>query len=121
VRHTDLDLLLNAMTIESSKDEDFYRFIEQRPVHEKVFLMTDNLDTQWKYISKYPNKIIVFDSILPLTECVQYGLRCTSITQTVIEMYIAIHAKVFEGSKVSTISETIRIIRSNIRNDSYAL
>jgi hypothetical protein len=75
--------------------------------------MTDNRDTQIHYMNKYPNRMIIFDTIASSQDC--FTNRCTQISQTVIEVYIAAHAKVFQGSKLSSVSETIRLLRDDIK------
>jgi hypothetical protein len=116
VRQTDLQRVLMDNNYNYSTNEDFFRFIASRPEKEKIFLMTDNRHTQLLFLNKYPQKIITYDIITETmsTDCLSLDLRCTSLAQTVIEMYIAAHAIVFEGSILSATSETIRTLRHYI-------
>lgn len=117
IRLTDLKRVLEDAHLNYSKTEDFYEFVESRPINEKIFLMTDNRETQLHFLTKYPNRIIIYNIITEeeSKSCLQHELRCTSLAQMGVELYIAAHAKAFIGSKLSTISETVRYISPNVR------
>jgi hypothetical protein len=119
VRHTDLQTLLTSMQLQPTSDEDFDRFISSRPSGERVFLMTDDYHTQDLYLEKYAEKIIIFKNLrvenassLSLGKCQGFGERCTSIAHTAVEMLIAAHAREFQGSLLSSLSDTVRIWRN---------
>ncbi len=113
VRRTDLEKTLQSRHVATTSDEDFFAFINTRLLHhEKVFLMTDNRDTQVKYSKKYKDKIIILNTIVS-TDCSHGGMRCTTLAQTVTEMYITIHAVEFMGTNRSSLSDTIKILRNN--------
>jgi hypothetical protein len=114
VRHTDLELLLISWHDKPSTDEEFFAFIDERILqHDKIFLMTDNRDTQSLYFKKYRDNITVFDYVAPTEACLHYGMRCTSLAQTVTELFIAAHGRAFMGSRMSSVSDMIRILRHN--------
>lgn len=112
---------------------NFVSFIESRH-NESVFLMTNDKDTQIFYRKKYPNKILVLDTMLNTnsyknnskfqttlsesfhshpTESLSSSLP-PSIAPLIIEIYIAAHSKVFLGSKYSLVTETIRLLKPSI-------
>lgn len=66
VRQTDLNqhLLKKSNGRRKNTEETFVRFVESRPVDEKVFLLTDNPQTQEFFLNKYgPQKILVYSKM----------------------------------------------------------
>ena len=67
VRHTDLDKSLNPTArpeelqrLRHDLDMSFYHFIDSLPPSMTVFLMTDSVDTQRRYLDKYGTRMVVF-------------------------------------------------------------
>lgn len=139
VRHTDLEVLMDASNTSHFVDDDYFRFISTRPIGESIFLLTDNAGTQNKFLNSHP-KVIVLERIMMMSneetsehakkteqvssdfshrkvaDCpVRFGSRCTPVSQVVTEMFIAAHSKAFFGSTLSSVTETIHILRNVYR------
>jgi hypothetical protein len=65
LRTTDLDKRMGER--KRLNMQSFFHFVDSRPAHEPVYIMTDNPYTQRKFVSKYgPHKILFFEPILDL-------------------------------------------------------
>lgn len=88
--------------------EGYMEFVES---HDKVFLLTDNPDTQRQFIEKFPNKILVYNQIQisgidSSSRPVDY--RHTTLEHTIIDVLIAAHTKHFKPSLYSSLSDLVR-------------
>ncbi len=87
-------------------DEYYFNFIDKFEINKKIYLATDNYDTQQSFIKKYGNRI----------ECKiiekSNKLRQTSLEDAVIDIYVCANANDFIGTQKSTFSNTI----INLRN-----
>lgn len=62
VRKTDMERELHHMKRTNIKK--FYEFVDSRPAEEKVFLLTDDMGTQWEFTNYYgPSKITLFSNM----------------------------------------------------------
>lgn len=133
IRQTDLDKVIKRKL----SIDIYFRFVESRPLDEKVFLLTDNPETQRLFQSKYGNsRIIVFDAIkestkqLPLLvrnvndtkvpvalDDLATEHRYTSIEHTLVDVLIAAHSKKFQPSPFSSLSDLVKIFESIGKKD----
>jgi glutamate synthase domain-containing protein 1 len=89
-------------------DKDFFDFIEKNS-DKKVFLATDNKETQELFIRKYGDRINIYKEILNSD-----SLRKTDLLNTIIDIYICSNAEMFLGSGWSSFTQLIRYL-----NESY--
>lgn len=94
---------------EGSPDEEYMEFVDSFDEKPKVFILTDNGETQRKFVHMIGTERSLVYEHIPLDK----GLRRrhTSIEQAGKEMMIATYAKAFCGTSESTFSETIEIFR----------
>lgn len=83
-------------------DKEFIDFINQNKNY-KIYLATDNKDTQDFYINKF-KKIIFYNKKIIKTS----NLRQTSLKDSIIDMYMCINAEKFKGSYRSSFSGFIK-------------
>jgi hypothetical protein len=90
--------------------EAYMEFVEKQ---NKVFLLTDNPDTQKLFIDKYPDKVIVYDRISPKVNVTDkpVDFRYTSLEHTIIDVLVAAHAKKFKPSLYSSLSDLVAHFR----------
>jgi hypothetical protein len=116
IRATDL-----AAQLEKKKKpiniDSYYRFVESRPSEESVYLLTDSPVIQQQFLQKYGGKKILVHEVIPVptspsnsTEPVPEDRRYTTLEHTVIDVFIAAHAKAFQGSGFSSLSELVQIM-----------
>jgi hypothetical protein len=113
IRRTDH---LTAFNIERphsyTKDEDFFEFIEKyKHSASKIYLATDNYDTQKIFLDKYRDNIIIYNKI-PINN----NIRKTSIHNAIIDVYLLSHCKQIMGSYLSSFSvlaQRLKKIRTN--------
>jgi len=86
-------------------DEDYINFINQHDSSLKIFIATDNKNTQDYFKSIYNNRIICKD-IIP-----SKNLRQTSLEDAIVDMYVCAGSKYFLGYEGSTFSININLIR----------
>jgi hypothetical protein len=108
IRLTDLNAVMPAKKRISVSN--FYSFVEEQP--SVVFLITDDPFAQSHLIEKYgKEKIIVYRNITG-TSRPDYikdtdAFRFTTLEHTVIDVFIAAHAKVFKPSGYSSLSDLV--------------
>ncbi len=88
-------------------DDDFFKFIDKNQDTKYIYLATDNRTTQNKFLEKYRDKIKIINLITPSNSC-----RQTDLEATLIDFYMCVSAKIFQGSGWSSFSETINQIRN---------
>jgi len=86
-------------------DEDYINFINQYDPSLKIFIATDNKDTQDQFRSIYKDRI-VFKEIIPSN-----NVRQTSLEDAVVDMYVCAGATYFLGYEGSSFSVSINLIR----------
>ena len=97
--------------------EAYMNFVES---HEKVFLLTDNPDTQREFLDKFPSKILVYNRIESVgsdTSTRPKDFRYTSLEHTIIDVLIAAHSKQFKPSLYSSLSDLVKIFHHIGKND----
>jgi hypothetical protein len=102
IRRTD------AMTHSAHKpktDEEYMNFIDQYNSNIKIYIATDNKETQDIFIKKYNNRIII-KKIKPSEK-----LRQTSVQDAVVDIYMCAGATYFMGSYGSSFTDLINNLR----------
>ncbi len=84
----------------------FCRFIEEQEC--AVYLATDDAIIQRQLLDKYPNKIRV-NEIIKKSD----ALRLTTLRQAVIDIYTCVAADRFLGTKNSSFTDIITLLRSD--------
>jgi len=83
------------------------KFIDNCDPTMKIYIATDNKETQDIFINKYNDRIII-KKIIPSD-----SLRQTSVQDAVVDIYICAGAKYFMGSIGSSFTDLITYIREN--------
>ena len=106
IRRTDILKLYEILNITTYlSDQDYMHFINQYPSNVKVYIATDNYETQQKFINFYGNRLI-YKKIESSS-----NLRQTSLQDAVVDMYICAGAKYFLGS-ISNFTDMINQLRN---------
>jgi hypothetical protein len=109
IRRTDLESSFNTPSLHSwykhKTDDDYINFINQYDNKYKIFIATDNKNTQDKFRKLYGDRLIC--NPISTTN----ALRQTSIQEAVVDMYVCSYAKDFLGTNISSFSETINYLR----------
>lgn len=90
-----------------SNDNVFHDFIRKYDDKTKIFLATDNAETQQDFIDKYSDRLIIYKKIDKNVE----DLRKTSVETAVIDINISSKCKSFLGSGYSSFSGFIETLR----------
>lgn len=86
----------------------YMSFVES---HDKVFLLTDNPETQRQFLEKYPSKILVYNKIESSSGDASMrpvDFRHTTLEHTIIDVLIAAHSKQFKPSLYSSLSDLVK-------------
>ena len=86
-------------------DEEYIKFIDQYPSNNKIYIATDCVDTQNKFINIYGDRMI-YQKIEN-----NDNFRQTSLEDAVIDMFVCAGAKNFMGSNKSSFTDTINNLR----------
>lgn len=105
VRRTDHKSLAQRHHV-YSEDEDFFAFVDRYP-DKKVYLATDNPQTQQRFLHQYGSERILWN----IEIVSQPVLRKTSVQDAIIDLYIAVEAHDFMGSGYSSFTDTIHQLR----------
>lgn len=90
-----------------SDDNVFHEFIRKHDNKVKIFLATDNAETQQDFIDRYKDRIITYKKIDKNVE----DFRKTSVETAVVDIYISSKCKLFLGSGYSSFSGFIETLR----------
>jgi hypothetical protein len=111
VRRTD-HVALAKKNNSLTTDEEFFEFVENKKNNNvKIYLATDNPNTQDLFFSKYGNRIVVNDKINPNNQ--NNNNRMTSLKDAIIDLFVCSNAKYFKGSGFSSFSDFIQEQRTN--------
>mmetsp|Transcript_14950 Transcript_14950/g.22489 ORF Transcript_14950/g.22489 Transcript_14950/m.22489 type:complete len:315 (+) Transcript_14950:250-1194(+) len=141
IRHTDLDIMLKHQRMKQNlsrrideNDYDFDIFVESLNSQTNVFLMTDNADTQRRYMRKYGSKIIVYanlsdDFVDPMSRSSNAIVltsahtqssphqRHTTIFHTIVDVLIAAHCYTFKSTRSSSLSELVHLMNMTVARE----
>jgi hypothetical protein len=128
IRRTDHSELANQNE-RYTQDIEFHQFIDENKNH-KVYLSTDNYETQKAILEHYPERVEYiklinkdnhgvtgFSGLMSLKNLVRRktgvedSLRKTSLEDAIIDLYMCIYAEKFMGSGYSSFSNFISYIR----------
>lgn len=107
IRRTDIFTLAKYFDTSFSinQDDEYIKFIDEQPNNLKIYIATDNEDTQQKFIDIYGSRMI-YKKIIKSDQ-----LRQTSIQDVVKDMYVCAGSKYFMGSPWSSVTDTINELR----------
>jgi hypothetical protein len=105
IRRTDIVMHEGQPWYKPKTDDEYMDFIDSYDNKLKIYIATDNKDTQDVFIKKYGDRLVI-KKIVPSKE-----LRQTSIQDAVVDMYICVDAKYFLGSHGSSFSDSILYLR----------
>jgi len=100
--HTKIALKRKCLTT----DRDFYNFIKNSK-QEKVYVATDNLETQI-YLLKIFGEKVIFNNGISNSK----SLRKSSLIDAIVDIIICSNSIEFKGSGYSSFSDTIKIFKS---------
>lgn len=86
-------------------DQSFIKYIDKYPTS-KIYLATDNYNTQVFFKNRYKNRLYMYQPIVPNNH-----LRQTSLEHSIIDVYICAKSKQFMGSGFSSYSSLINMVR----------
>jgi hypothetical protein len=135
IRSTDMDKILGAK--KRSNLQHFFKFVESRisqNENEKIFLLTDDPETQQVFLNKYGDKILVYQLMESKKKQPQLFIknnedvkkfinittfdttltthRFSTLEHTLIDVLVAAHAKVFKPSAFSSLSDLVFMFES---------
>lgn len=116
IRKTDLEEnLLKNKKKNITNDEEYIKFIEEHK-GKKIFLASDNKDTQNKFRKLYKNRLLVYEDI----KC-SNDLRQTTIEHSIIDLFICILSYSFKGTYYSSFTNMIILIRETLNSKRSAI
>lgn len=90
-----------------TSDQDFFDFIDSHDSRYKIYLATDNTDTQVKFKERYSNRIVTYENITK--KC---AVRHTNGKHTIVDLFTCVYAEHFKGSGWSSYSDLICHLRN---------
>jgi len=102
IRRTDS---IGGSSFKHSTDEDYMNYIDSYDSNLKIYIATDNRDTQDIFIKKYGDRLFI-KPIIPST-----NVRQTSVQDAIIDIYTCAGANYFMGTEGSSFSDMIKYIR----------
>ena len=88
-------------------DEVFIDFIRNSPASSRVYIATDNRETQDLFASLYGDRVLAYTRIAD-----SKALRKTSLEEALIDALVCRECRSFKGSGFSSYSDFIEILRS---------
>ena len=113
IRRTDLQKILENKNNRKNKiisDKEYIKFINKiikKNIKKKIYLATDNLETQEKFQKLYKDRLIVYENISDTN-----NIRKTNIEHSLIDLFICGCSKKFKGSYYSSYSDFIDLIQN---------
>lgn len=103
-------MLLYGSDEKQLEDQDYMNFINKYNSKMKIYIATDNRETQDIFRKKYGNRMFV-----KLMNKKDSELRQTSVQDAVVDIYVCAGARHFMGTPKSSFTELISYIRSGSR------
>ena len=103
IRRTDT---IGVSYVKHKTDEEYMKYIDQYDNNLKIYIATDNRDTQDTFVKKYGDRFIV-KLIEP-----NNNFRQTSVQDAVVDIFVCVDAKYFLGTFGSSFSDTIYQMRN---------
>lgn len=115
IRRTDLSNHLKFKNIShlETKDEEYIDFLNKNKDY-NIYIATDNIHTQNKFLKLYPNRIKYIKKISD-----SKAHRKTNLEDALIDIFVCSFSNKFKGTYYSSFSEFIQLMRrhNNITND----
>jgi hypothetical protein len=102
IRRTDITTIQKKYNIEPPSDEYFEDFIKSHP-DRKIYLATDSLETQNKFIEKFGDRIY-YSNIPSGNGSSRWPIRTTPVQEAVVDLFLCIGSVDFLGTACSTFS-----------------
>lgn len=116
IRKTDLEeILLRNENKKYTNDDEYIKFINENK-GKKIFLATDNRNTQNKLKKLYKNRLFVYEDINKSN-----NLRQTNLEHSIIDLFLCILSYSFQGTRSSSFSWMINLIRETQNNRRSAI
>ena len=116
IRKTDLEKsLIKNKTKNITINEEYIKFIEEHK-GKKIFLATDNKDTQNRIKKLYKNRLFVYEDINNSND-----LRQTNLEHSIIDLFLCILSYSFKGTYRSSFTWMILLIRELLDNKRSAI
>jgi hypothetical protein len=112
IRRTD-HIWLAQVEHHYTDDDAFIKFINEYPDN-NIYISTDNRETQDKFYSLFPTRILIIDLITPSA-----SLRQTTIEKAIIDIFTCTRSSHFKASGFSSFSATISQLREPVKADGY--
>ncbi len=112
IRRTDLINHAKKCNVPITTDDEFIKFINEQPKEQRIYLATDNHETQRKFAELYKERIYMNILINPNTK----GQRKTFLQDAVIDIFVCAKAKSFKGTNFSSFTDLIKDIRKIYEN-----
>ena len=109
IRRTDIGTIQKKYNVEAPSDDVFIDFMEQYPEH-KIFLATDDGQTQSKFKNLFKSRIHTFSHIRKRGHK-RRPVRTTSIQDAVSDIFLCIDSEHFLGTPCSSFSSFIENYR----------
>lgn len=108
IRRTDLQEILKKHPKKKERiitDEQYIKFIKDAKI-KNIYLATDNIKSQRKFMKLYKDRLIVYKEIQDMKD-----IRKTNIEHALIDLFICGSANKFRGSYYSSYSNFIRLMQ----------
>ena len=108
IRRTDLQENLNKSPKRKQRiitDEQYIKFIKDSNI-KNIYLATDNIKSQRKFMNLYKDRLIVYKEIKEIKD-----IRKTNIEHALIDLFICGCSNKFRGSYFSSYSNFIRLMQ----------
>jgi len=118
IRRTDIGTVQKKYSIQPPSDESFFEFIESSD--KRVFLATDNLNTQKLFKGRFGDKVLTYSKISGRGNgdgSKRWPHRMTNIESAVVDLFVCIYAKSFIGTNLSSFTDFIEDYRQGIINE----
>lgn len=91
-------------------DEKFHSFIQKFPGHCRIYVATDNCNTQTQFRKRYGKRVFWFEDIQPSTARRHHSDERAAI----VDLFVCTAASHFMGSGYSSFTDTIEVLRNNL-------
>lgn len=105
IRRTD-HIELSKSNNRFTTDDEFIDFFNKE-LNSKIFIATDNRETQQKFLELFKDRVVIFNEIKDVNT-----LRKTSLREAILDIYTCINSSKFKGSGYSSFSDLINKIRN---------
>ena len=109
IRRTDfVEYMQTQFGVDIKDDSKFCKFIDGYPSDTKIFLSTDNTETQEIFRKRYGNRVFYQEIVMP------NSFRQTPLWTSVVDMFVCSRASAFLGTSGSGFSKIILALRKEV-------